>query len=623
MQTGSIIEANRALASMSSHASILERVELPRFIGRAAAKANIADLLSMAASHAEQGATTLLGVEGFSPQSVESIQTAVRLLREAPPNPAAARRAATSLRSAVGEAHASWESTLARDPAVATTHLGELVGRDPASLHAWDWTAMRELLDAAPPVSGHPRQLEGIPSLRDIAGRHERLAFHARPDLTDASQYAAAWRLGDVPTSPRPTPTRDLLQRPARELRTEDWKDMRTLLDSDPQGTTMPRTRTVDYGVTIRDVLDRRITARSTPAGAEPDYMTSLDLANIERFQAAWRLEGSTVDDRVGMLRELLAREPETFDARDWASLHALLTDDAVTRTGRGPRSIDGLIRFDEIAAKTIERPLGDAGMRSVGRYFTAWRLAGAPAEERVARASTIFQRDPARVTPEDWADLGTLLDSDPDGVILRGPRTLDGHLDFRYFVTQNAIRPTSSPGGYYQLNRYMSEWRTLLDPAYPQKVAVALDEVASGSPSPNARALVAAEGHRLAELVEGRPADEQAAIASAMLAMDDVTSSRGVEGTLKLLRSGLVADAPAADPAVGALRRQTLELVDRNLSRLAGHTPEGEVVGYGRHPDYAEVGRVRANVTLLDQLAQVDRARAGGAAAASEQLAW
>ncbi|MCW2920387.1 MAG: hypothetical protein JWL76_261 [Thermoleophilia bacterium] len=47
-------------------------------------------------------------------------------------------------------------------------------------------------------------------------------------------------------------------------------------------------------------------------------------------------------------------------------------------------------------------------------------------------------------------------------------------------------------------------------------------------------------------------------------------------------------------------VREQTLALLDLNLARMQGTTPQGAVVGYLNHPDYAEVGRIQANIQFM-----------------------
>jgi hypothetical protein len=75
----------------------------------------------------------------------------------------------------------------------------------------------------------------------------------------------------------------------------------------------------------------------------------------------------------------------------------------------------------------------------------------------------------------------------------------------------------------------------------------------------------------------------------------------------------------PATDPAVRGLRDEALELADRNLARMAGERADT----YGRHPDYAEVGRFASIANLLHELRSSAEAAAADAAPAGESLAW
>lgn len=68
----------------------------------------------------------------------------------------------------------------------------------------------------------------------------------------------------------------------------------------------------------------------------------------------------------------------------------------------------------------------------------------------------------------------------------------------------------------------------------------------------------------------------------------------------------------------VAGLRDETVDLVERNLGRMDGSRRDT----YGRHPDYAEIGRIRANLPLLS----LGSAKAGSGANvpnAVEQLTW
>jgi hypothetical protein len=69
--------------------------------------------------------------------------------------------------------------------------------------------------------------------------------------------------------------------------------------------------------------------------------------------------------------------------------------------------------------------------------------------------------------------------------------------------------------------------------------------------------------------------------------------------------------------PELEQVRAQTLELLDRNLDRMRGV----RIDTFGRHPDYAEIGRVAANLHLIDAIQHPPAATA--ASSAAEQLTW
>ncbi len=74
------------------------------------------------------------------------------------------------------------------------------------------------------------------------------------------------------------------------------------------------------------------------------------------------------------------------------------------------------------------------------------------------------------------------------------------------------------------------------------------------------------------------------------------------VEGVLARAKSHL--DEVPANQMTDQLRRDTLELIERNQARMRGDHSNDPVRGYANHADYAEVGRVVENLKLLDKMA-------------------
>ena len=89
----------------------------------------------------------------------------------------------------------------------------------------------------------------------------------------------------------------------------------------------------------------------------------------------------------------------------------------------------------------------------------------------------------------------------------------------------------------------------------------------------------------------------------------------------LTIARTDLAAASPA-DPGALELRDQALEIADRNLARMRGERTDT----FGRHPDYAEVGRFVSIADLLDALkpnASTAHATSHTASTAAETLTW
>jgi hypothetical protein len=101
----------------------------------------------------------------------------------------------------------------------------------------------------------------------------------------------------------------------------------------------------------------------------------------------------------------------------------------------------------------------------------------------------------------------------------------------------------------------------------------------------------------------------------NALAAVHGVRRPMHIADALTVTRQRL-ADPRATDEAALQLREQTLELIDRNLDRIAGRRRDT----FANHPDYAEVGRVVSNVTLLDAMRALSVQKA---APGAERLVW
>ncbi len=110
-------------------------------------------------------------------------------------------------------------------------------------------------------------------------------------------------------------------------------------------------------------------------------------------------------------------------------------------------------------------------------------------------------------------------------------------------------------------------------------------------------------------------------------------TSAEDARILLHAVRSDL-AGIESQHPAARQLIASTNELIERNETRLAANVAEGSGLGYKDHPDYAELGRIQANLRLLRSIDAVDRvapavpvapapAAAAESSGAGERLVW
>ena len=96
-------------------------------------------------------------------------------------------------------------------------------------------------------------------------------------------------------------------------------------------------------------------------------------------------------------------------------------------------------------------------------------------------------------------------------------------------------------------------------------------------------------------------------------------SSRSSIEPQLAMIRAGLERMATTT-PGADVVQAQAIQLVDRNLDRLAGRLTDG----MAGHPDYAELGRVISLADLLQALQPAPKSTAGAATASvGERLTW
>ncbi len=258
-------------------------------------------------------------------------------------------------------------------------------------------------------------------------------------------------------------------------------------------------------------------------------------------------------------------------------------------------------------------------------RHLAQRELEAMPDFERTRIAHELFLREPTTLEPRDWARLEAVLDLDrSQNFVVR----LDGRPDLRdeLALMQVQDRPlTQHVYDYFDVNA-MPEASPLERAAAAERRFIdALDAAAAGNHDTATRDVLRAYWPTLGTYVRELPIERQARIASALLGIE------GPSGNLQAVRSSLDSIRAAMDelPVTRELQPvydETLVLLDRNIARMQGNHDPAAVRGYANHPDYAEVGRVKAGFDLLLAArpdADALQATRAAASSATERLVW
>jgi hypothetical protein len=172
-----------------------------------------------------------------------------------------------------------------------------------------------------------------------------------------------------------------------------------------------------------------------------------------------------------------------------------------------------------------------------------------------------------------------------------------------------SVLRPT-----YDKAIRHFADVRTHLAEQQPEQMAQLLLEHNRAGGAIDLELLAGLAKHD--GLLERVGFDSGALHRQSIAALESINGSQrsgDLVSNLRLARN-VVEREPASEPAVRALRDEAVELADRNIARITGERTDT----YGRHPDYAEVGRFASIATLLHELRLAKPAEQAG-----EVLAW
>jgi hypothetical protein len=493
----------------------------------------------------------------------------------------------------------------------------KLFERPAAELSTADWRRLSVLLDHAPTrrLLQVPEELTGTKPLSQIA--REIANGEYRPTMK-TQRYFEVFRLNHLTTDERLAQAQALFAKDASALTAQEWTRLSSLLEHDATRTRLGLPHELPDTKPLRQIAAEIANGEYRPT------------AKTQAYFELFRIGQQDPAERLAQAKALFAKDAAQLTTAEWRQLAAMLDHPATRQLIDLPSELAGTKPLRQIAVEVANgeyRPTA-----KTQRYFELFRLNAMSEQERMGQVAELFSRDATDLSSTDWARLSTLLEHPSTARRINVPAELPGTKPLRQIAVEVAsgeYRPTEKTQAYFV------EWRRRNDPAYQQRVERALADVVAGTANAEARGLVAGEWSRLEQIVAGRPPDEQAAIAMVMMGVDSVAGSRSVKSTLEVLRDNVRAGA-ALPTELEPVRSQTIEMIDRNLARLDGKTPAGAIRGYSNHPDYAEIGRIRANVALMHEAqaqqgitaaaATADQAGAATATAATatgETLSW
>ncbi len=197
---------------------------------------------------------------------------------------------------------------------------------------------------------------------------------------------------------------------------------------------------------------------------------------------------------------------------------------------------------------------------------------------------------------------------------VLRGELDVLGIVRDRPYAERLPVAEIALDGGSIEY------WKRANDPEYHARIIAAIDEVETGTLSPEAAELLASDRTNVFRHLAERSPQTQGAVAVAMLGRE-TSSFEGIQAAMRDLAldaSTRLKALPEHEMTAG-IRASTTELLDRNIKRMSGFNVDDPNRGYAQHPDYAEMGRVQSNLELLEAVAKGRTS----ATSAQEVLTW
>jgi hypothetical protein len=250
-----------------------------------------------------------------------------------------------------------------------------------------------------------------------------------------------------------------------------------------------------------------------------------------------------------------------------------------------------------------------DRMARTLTRLFDG--TAPTTREELTNAVMQVFNRKPDTWTSGDLERVYDYLAFAPDELIPDAPvHSMDG-MSFGMTLLDALESTEIDPKYRKEVAEFAHEWKTLFNPEARAGAAADIEAMLDGkAPFDNAPRLMAYPAYD--QLVTRKIYDVRGSDRArrALVAIKAATSDpevfetdeirAGVIRRLKTIRSAV----SSGSPATAAVRKDIRKLANQNLRRVQGTLDDG----YGKFPDYSELGQLRALIGVLQQTERFER---------------
>ena len=457
-----------------------------------------------------------------------------------------------------------------------------------------DALRLREIVESGPAelTAGLPRQRSGGSTLdHELERIVEPSPYQLSTPQTGEhlEPFLAAWRHQSLPAAEQAEVLRRLQTTPAANYGPEDWATFDAVVSARPPHT-MPDT--------LPGMRDR---VGDLAASGMRGRAGDADTLALQRVLDAWRVADMSPAEVAAESTRLRSLAAESYTPHDWSMLDALQGSGAYASRITMPAKLSGASDFDRLI-RHYRSGEWQKPEREMLRYLAAWRATSMTDDELAGATRALVGRDPATFTAKDWRALQAVTDANE----LRGdplrmpaePSNPHAHALRELIGNQNShIR--YHPAVF---RHHFAEWMPRLDRTWEARSREAMRAVANGDAATFEPNMPTAIANRTDADIWNLSGREQVRLGVALLRNGELSTSRIVEVPLLLVSEGLD-DVGELAPQLRQLVDDTKGLADHNLAIIEGRIPSG---GYKNHPDYAHVGRIIENATLIERALSV-----------------